>query len=258
MIHAEVRFKLGLTGADLRTTTLDLDAAVIGGASGPYGSRHLLQLGRHFDNYYDRRRVIPIWQTRGIYSRLPNFSENLKSHANDVVGQIGECSGALIMRRLIGLSTSEIEPLVVDANRKTPDFRVYLQSSAMQKMGLPQLPLPLPAEWPLESKSRPSHKDSRDGFYDALQQIATYWLLRSPQEPSVVGYGLIVVAFGNLSQINMHVVTPTQPSGIQGIQAIINDFHSQKYSRKRLTEFQKRFKKDSFEVGSFLQNCRES
>lgn len=255
MIQADVRFIVGRNGVVLGTTTLALDAAVIGGASGPYGSRHLLQLGRHFDHYYDRRRVLPIWQTRGIYSRLPNFSGDLKSHANDVVGQIGECSGALIMRRLIGLSTSEIEPLVVDANRKTPDFRVYMQPNALQQIGLPQLPLPLPAEWPLESKSRPSHSDSRDGFYEALQQIATYWLLRSPQEPSVVGYGLIAVAFDNLSQINMHVVMPAQPAGIQGIQAIINDFHSQKYSRKRLTAFQKKFTEGSFEVRSFLQDC---
>jgi hypothetical protein len=258
MLQADVQFILGRIGPVLNSTTLDLDAAVIGGASGPYGSRHLLQLGRHFDHYYDRRRVLPIWQTRGIYSRLPNFSGDLKSHANDVVGQIGECSGALIMRRIVGLSTSEIEPLVVDANRKTPDFRVYLQPNALQQIGLPQPPVPLPAEWPLESKSRPNHSDSRDGFYEALQQIATYWLLRSPQEPSVVGYGLIVVAFGNLSQINMHVVTPTQPSGIQGIQAIINDFHSQKYSRKRLTEFQKKFADGSYEVRNFLQDCQES
>jgi hypothetical protein len=258
MITATVQFIAGRNGAVLRTTTLDLDAAVIGGASGPYGSRHLLQLGRHFDHYYDRGRVLPIWQTRGIYSRLPNFNKDLKSHANDVVGQIGECSGALIMRRLVGLSTSEIEPLVVDANRKTPDFRVNLQPSALQQIGLPQLPVPLPTEWPLESKSRPSHSDSRDGFYEALQQIATYWLLRSPQEPSVVGYGLIAVAFGNLSQINMHVVIPMQPSGIQGIQAIINDFHSQEYSKKRLTQFQKKFADGSYEVRNFLQDCQES
>lgn len=258
MIQADVKFIVGRNGAVLRTTTLNLDAAVIGGASGPYGSRHLLQLGRHFDHYYDRRRVLPIWQTRGIYSRLPNFRGDLKSHANDVVAQIGECSGALIMRRLVGLSTSEIEPLVVDANRKTPDFRVYLQPNALQRMGFRQSSMPGTTEWPLESKSRPSHSDSRDGFYEALQQIATYWLLRSPQDPSVIGYGLIVVAFDNLSQINMHVVLPTQPAGVQGIREIINDFHSQKYSKKLVKEFQRKFIDGSFEVRNFLQDCQES
>ncbi len=255
MIQADVRFIVGRTGQVLNRTTLNLDASVVGGASGPYGTRHLLQLGRHFDHYYDRRRTLTIWQTHGIYSQLPNFNGDLKSHSNDVVGQIGECSGALIMRRIVGLSTSEIEPLVVDTNRKTPDFRVYLQASALLQMGFATLPITSPVEWPLESKSRPKDADSRKGFYEALQQVATFWLFRSPQEPSVVSYGLIAVAYDNLSQINVHVVMPAQSADIQ---AIINDFHSQKYSRKRLKEFQRKFADGAYEVRSFLQHCQES
>ncbi|MCF7962630.1 MAG: hypothetical protein K9M08_17970 [Pirellula sp.] len=159
------------------------------------------------------------------------------------------------MRRIVGLSTSEIEPLVVDANRKTPDFRVVMQANALQQIGLPTIPVPLPTEWPLESKSRPNDDDSRKGFYEALQQIATYWLLRSPQEPSVVGYGLIAVAFDNVSKINVHVVVPTQPNDIQDI---IDDFHAQKYSMKRLAEFQKFFKDGAYHVRHDLQECQES
>ncbi len=202
MLQATVNFIIGLDGSVIHSAVLHLDSAIVGGVSGPFGTRHLLQLGRHFDHYYDRRRVLPIWQTRGIYSRLPNFSGELKAHSNDVSAQIGECCAALIMRRILGLSTSEIEPLVVDSNRKTPDFRIHL-NPARHWLGL-VVPhnFQIPSEWPVEGKSRPKDQIPNQAFFEALQQIATYWLLRSPQEPSVVGYGMITVVLNDFRNIN--------------------------------------------------------
>ena len=236
MIRSNVRFILGLNGPELEVASLNLDAAVVGGASGPYGTRHLLQLGRHFDHYYDRRRRLPVWQTRGIYSSLPRVSADLKSHANDVSGQIGECCGALVMRRIVGLSTSEIEPLVVDGNRKTPDFRVFWNNASDYL--LPEMIAsspPLPIEWPLESKSRPAETTSLKGFYDGLQQIATYWLLRGPQLPGVIGFGLISVTYDKLNSIDQ-----------------------QRFTRTNLKRFQARFKRNMYEVSNLLAHCQES
>ncbi len=254
MIQAQVRFVLGLNGPELVNTTLDLDAVVVGGVCGPFGTRHLLQMGRHFDHYYDRLRRIPIWQTRGIYSGLPSFQNEFKAHSNDVKGQFGECLGALIMRRIIGLSTSEIEPLVVDANRKTPDFRVYWSNADVLLQGQSQLPQ-IPDEWPLECKATPNASSSRNGFFEGLPQIATYWLLRGPQMHNVVGFGLICVAHNDLKEFTVHVVVPDQQDRLQDI---INDFQSRRYTTKRLKEFQKKFSSDTFEVRTHLRNCEEA
>ena len=256
MSPSSVRFILGLNGPVLETASLNLNAAVVGGVSGPYGTRLLLQLGRYFDHYYDRRRSLPVWQSRGIYSSLPRAGVDVKSHANDVSGQIGECSGALIMRRIVGLSTSEIEPLVVDASRKTPDFRVFWNSAYDYLPPNLTTTFPsLPSEWPLESKSRPKEPNSKKGFHDALLQIATYWLLRGPQLPEVVGFGLICVAYDDLQKMDLHIIVPTQQSKIIDI---INDFRTQKYTKTRLKEFQAKFKRDTYEVRNFLADCQEN
>lgn len=254
MIRCNVRFVIGLNGPEVETAALNLDAAVVGGVSGPYGVRHLLQLGRHFDHYFDRRRTLPVWQTSGIYSSLPRVGVDVKSHANDISGQIGECLGALIMRRVVGLSTSQIEPLVVDANRKTPDFRVIWNNAPNYLP--PDLPSTVPTtpdEWPLESKARPKDLNPEKGFHEALPQLATYWLLRGIQRPDIVGFGLICVATDNMANITMHIVVPTQQDKITDV---ISDFHSQRYTKAKLKEFQAKFKKNSFEVRNYLAHCQ--
>jgi hypothetical protein len=252
VITADLKFRLGFSGQELHSSTINLSASAIGGVSGPYGTRHLLRMGQHFDHYYDRRRTIPIWEMRKIYSRLPNFKKGTKSHSNDVTGQIGECSGALIMRSIIGLSTRDLRPLIVDANRKTPDFCAYLNPRGSMLTSLLPTNLTLPNEWPLESKSTPGEANSKKGFYEALQQIATYWLLRGPQEPSVIGFGLISVAHAGMKKITLHVVVPTNAPRIT---EIINDLHRQPYSKDLLTEFQKKFKKPTFETRTYISDC---
>lgn len=253
MIHAQVKFVLGLNGPVLVNTTLSLDSVVVGGVCGPFGTRHLLQMGRHFDHYYDSLRQIPVWQTRGIYSGLPSFRREFKAHSNDVKGQFGECIGALIMRRIVGLSTSEIEPLVVDTNRKTPDFRVSWQNASLLLHEQSSL-LSIPTEWPLECKATPKESSSRKGFYAGLPQLATYWLLRGPQVQTVIGFGLICVGYNDLKDFTIHVVVPDQQNRIE---EIINDFQDRKYTRTRLKEYQKKFSSDTFEVRTHLRNCEE-
>ncbi|GAB5517200.1 hypothetical protein [Rhodopirellula baltica] len=254
MIRCNVRFVIGLNGPEVETAALNLDAAVVGGVSGPYGVRHLLQLGRHFDHYFDRRRTLPVWQVNGIYSSLPQVGVDVKSHSNDVSGQIGECFGALVMRRIVGLSTSQIEPLLVDANRKTPDFRVTWKNAAAYLP--PNLPATVPTppdEWPLESKARPKDLSSEKGFHEAMFQLATYWLLRGTQRPDIIGFGLICVATDSMANITMHIVIPTQQDNITDL---ISDFHSQRYTKAKLKEFQAKFRKNSFEVRNYLAHCQ--
>lgn len=254
MISTTVKFIVGLNGPVLVTTTLPLDSTIVGGVSGPYGTRHLLHLGRHFDHYYDRRRTLPVWQTRGIFSRLPRFAASTKAHSNDIKGQIGECLGALIMRRIVGLSTSEIEPLVVDSNKKTPDFRVYCQSKASELLtGQPTLPT-IPDEWPLECKATPIETDSRKGFYDGLEQIATFWLLRGFQVNNTIGFGFISVAYNNLQEVNVHVVLPLKQDQLK---QTIYDFHSRPFKSVHLRNYQRNFKTATSEVRTTLRNCIE-
>jgi hypothetical protein len=256
MQEVTVQFKLGLEGKELSKHVLQIDSSMIGGAGGLYGTQHILQLGRHFDHYYVRQKSFGIGKAIGIYSQAPQCKPCFKTHSSDIVGQIGECLGALIMRRLVGLSTLAIEPLVVQQNRKTPDFRVYLTSNQLSRIGIiPDDDISVsqfPDEWPLETKSRPQNKKTASTFYEALTQLANYWLLRGPQEENVIGYGFIAIVYDKLSRVDMHVVLPKQPDRIK---ELIETVHSMEYSEELVKDFQDKFKKKTAEVQSYLLHC---
>jgi hypothetical protein len=60
------------------------------------------------------------------------------------------------------------------------------------------------------------------------------------------------VAHAGMKKITLHVVVPTNAPRIT---EIINDLHRQPYSKDLLTEFQKKFKKPTFETRTYISDC---
>lgn len=246
MINCSVDFVLGLNGPTLHSITLPLNAATVGGACHTHGTLHILKMGRHFDHYYDGQVYVALNSAANIYSK-PVFSFHTKAKSREVKGQVGESIGSLVMR-YIGLSTSDLEPLLVDGNRKTPDFKVNWHSAGAL---LGNRVSTLPTEWPLECKSRPTQKTpTQEAFFAALPQLATYWLYRGVQAPKTIGFGLICVSYNSMMNATMHVILPKNKGQLD---KIIKD--TLEAPKNLLEDYQDQFTRPSDLVRDALSNC---
>lgn len=246
MLTCRVDFVLGMNGSSLYQTSIQLDAATVGGACRTHGTLHILRMGRHYDHYYESQVDLAVQSTIDIYSK-PVFSFHTKSKSLEVKGQIGESMGSLVMRH-IGLSTSDIEPLLVDGKRKTPDFKINWPNSALL---LGPVVSPLPTEWPLECKSRPSQKSpTQEAFFAALPQLASYWLYRGPQANDTIGFGMICVTYNEMRNATLHIILPKDKARLD---QLVDD--TRKDLKNSEEDYQSHFARSSPLVRDSLHNC---
>ncbi len=247
-MKCKVELVVGLNGTTLHTTSIDLDPATVGGACRTHGSLHILRMGRHYDHYYDARVDLSVRSTAEIYSK-PVFNFHTKAKSLEVKGQIGESVGSLLMRHVLGLSTSDIRPLLVDGNRKTPDFQIFWSGAEVFLKGRVT---PVPVEWPLECKSRPAQKSStQEAFFAALPQLATYWLYRGPYSTGSVGFGLICITYNEMRNASLHIVLPKDKTRLE---RLIADTHND--LENSVEGYAANFTSSTEFVRDVLHNCK--
>lgn len=213
----------GLNGSTHSVPPLVVTANEVGFAASQFGSQYILRMGLHFDRYVVSGYQ-PLWKANKDTYRTANpaASATGKSRATSVTGNIGESIAALVARRHFGSRLSDIEPIKAGTIR-APDFRIAFRPmvpTSFQSVVNSKLNIGF-SLWPVESKAAATDGGAKRQFKTALLQLGAYWYMRSPWEPNVVGYGVIMCLIyrGSKSQpqrqIRVHLITPNDQTKLQ-------------------------------------------
>lgn len=195
-----------------------LDSVRVNSISRLAGSYHVLEMGRHFDDYTGGAalpQLVPQKYFQNLQSSQVYAPLDRKLRAAGVTANIGEALGALVARKIMNRKLREVAHLTTKGkyrNRKAPDYLIQLGKTLPAALQIDAELTAInagPGWWPAESKAR--NRPSRRSLKDALAQIIAYWwsLLNGPAEKEI-GYGVIFhyLYAGTFPQIDIHILAP--------------------------------------------------
>lgn len=219
-------------GADApvrRVRRMQITTASLNGVSSFAGSYHILEMGRHFADYYarPRRLALPVSS-----SPIPSFPPNIpfvplkdKTRSPGVTANIGEALAGLIGRREFGLGPRRVVHIVpASGNVKCPDFMFRFDPvprsfyGMLRRGGYSSASLrAAPVWWPVEAKAR-GEDGEKDGFEKALIQLSAYWWKMAETQSNLteMGYGLIANCLADNAPpvIRVHLLIPKDQSRV--------------------------------------------
>jgi hypothetical protein len=160
------------------------------------GSYHILDMGRHFRDYFVSNTLLSFPPCAGLPLAHPYAELGHKSKATSVTGNTGEAVAGMVGRRLLDLNTNEIVHIKARGKMKSPDcmFRAGHRLPGVLAAGFPtSYGHPLPAWWPVEAKARGSPRETLRAIEkEAYVQLAAFWHAIRTTCPQDVGFGLAV------------------------------------------------------------------
>jgi len=186
-----VRIRLGLNGADTQLGRIRLNRRLIDTASQHFGAYHILEMGRHFDDYLI---AWPPPQLQMYYGPHLALRRTGKQRAPVITGNIGETVAGQVFRRKIGVPISRLRHIYPTSRFRTPDYlldcRVAIPPRIIACLNNPaNAPF---TRWPVESKAAATAGRITQSVRSALQQVASYWFNHRVTNAAVMGYGIIV------------------------------------------------------------------
>jgi hypothetical protein len=193
-----VNAQSGLTGTPRSVGSIILDTSAVQGVASWAGSYHIIDMGRHYQDYVLGSALPPLPQLAAIPASYPYERLGTKTRATGVTGNIGEGVAALFARRIMGLTLADIAHVKIRKpfkRRKVPDYLMRLNPFISPMVSVLRAAGPFsgaPEWWPVESKARCTDADAAGARRDALMQLAACWTELRVSDPSAVGFGLIV------------------------------------------------------------------
>jgi len=212
----------GLQGPSVQLGAIGLDVPSVGQTSSWAGSYHILQMGRHYDDYVLTGYTAQFPDIVGLPPAHPYERLTGKIRASGVSGNVGECVAALFARRYMRANIADVihirsrQPFV---RRKAPDYMMRL-NSLMPGPFAPIVPPGInwaqPELWPVESKARSTGAGAATARRDALAQLAAYWSLLASLRPIEVGYGIVVsFIYQPPREVRVQLFLPKDQSGLR-------------------------------------------
>jgi hypothetical protein len=216
--NVDVVIRQGMTAPDVPFGSIRLAKSDISTHSQHFGSNHILEMGRHFDEYVVAWLPTQIFSFAGIATvhRFPTIAG--KQRATSVLGNIGEVVAGITIRRKLRVGPTRICHLFPKSRQKTPDFlldcRIHTPQVLAQQMpaglGVPVSLLPL------EAKAGKTNGSINSSEEKALKQLASFWVHRHPFDNQVSGFGLIVsFNYGTDRLIRISLITPINPNAFR-------------------------------------------
>lgn len=211
-----VSVQLGLAGRTRHVGDLRLDTASVHATSTWSGSFHVLEMGRHYEDYVLSPREIRLPNLDTIPSTYPYERLATKIKTTGVTGNIGEAVAAIFARRVLGAplsAISHVRPKRSFRRRKAPDYLMKIGPLITPAIGWAlNAAGPVsggPEWWPVESKARSTQESTKSGRREALEQLAACWTIVMNRQPETVGYGLIVTfAYAPPREVRASFIAP--------------------------------------------------
>ena len=183
------------------------------GASTWAGSYHILEMGRHYQDYVLNGQMPSLTPLSVIPAACPYQRLTTKIRASGVTGNIGEVIASIFARRVLKADVADIAHLEIRGKRvKTPDYLMRIGTRlqpALSALNAAKLLSGGPDWWPVESKARASKTAASGARRDAFQQLVAYWSLLATSRQMGVGYGLIVTfTYQPLREVCVSVIVP--------------------------------------------------
>jgi hypothetical protein len=212
-VDVPVTVKVGTRGPEVGIGALTLDSTSVGATASWAGSYHILEMGRHYDDYVVSSRLlslpaIPSFPRAHPYQRLTG-----KIRAAGVTGNIGECVGALFARRILAAAPGDVahlQPSQPFQPVRTPDYLMRIGRLLPGPFLVPSSNPPSFPDWiPVESKARTTEAAANDAARDAIAQLAEHWR----RAPASAGYGLVVtLTYRDPRELTATLVLPRDPT----------------------------------------------
>jgi hypothetical protein len=218
-----VLLRRGLFGGEQPLNSVTLDPAVMNSISAYAGSYHILEMGRHFNDYVLSAAGLPTFpQCAGLPPAYPFLALSNKQRAAGVTGNIGEGVCGVVADAIFGMPFGDyihIKLKPAAGLRKTPDymFRLGPYLPAVWHAALGALPAPLPVWWPVESKARTTRGSVDTAVRsEALLQLASFWYSIRNSFPNAVGFGMTVgFAYETNPRVLINVFLPSNQAALQ-------------------------------------------
>jgi hypothetical protein len=191
---------------------LPISAADIETAGDYAGSTHILEMGRHFDDYTRDDWEAPTFPAINGLPTSPGMQQlKMKARSPGVTGNIGEGLAGIVARQTLACDVKDIAHLVVKSKQKTPDFLIR-HTNGIRSLLMSAMPglagRYLPAWWPLESKIR-SDGLNNGAVNEGLRQLGSLWCRMKEASLLDVGYGIVVCAgLQSPREIRIHFFLP--------------------------------------------------
>lgn len=193
-----VSIQLGLNGAVRSIGRIVLDPKSVEAAAAWCGSYSILYMGQHYDHYVITDKIAKMPKIPGFPTPHPYTFLTGKIRAGAVTGNIGEIVAGLFAARFLYApirSIAHINPNQRYRKRKSPDYMMEiggLLPGVFQPIMPSQPTINFPTWLPVESKARSTAGSATAARRAALSQLKTYWSLLCGNQPSVVGFGIVV------------------------------------------------------------------
>lgn len=181
------------------------------------GSYHVLEMGRHFDDYVENDHR-PLLITAPYLAQFPALLAHqpldIKMRSSGVTANIGEAIGALVARNSFDLSLREVVHLTTRSSHrgyKSPDYLFDFANGLPTWFNSePRLAAisNIPRWWPVESKARAGSPNQ--AIRDAFEQLCAYWW-SAAMSGVLPGFGIVINTLyaRNPAEIRVHVFVPT-------------------------------------------------
>jgi hypothetical protein len=200
---------------------LVLDSSSIHGTSAWAGSFHILEMGRHYQDYVMGATLPALPQLQAIPTAYPYQRLKTKIRATGVTANIGEAVAAVFTRRVLGAGVADIAHIELRrafGKRKTPDYLLRIGPLLFPALSALNAAGPLsggPEWWPAESKARSTETSAVSARRDAIEQLAVCWRLLRLSQPAAVGYGLVVTfVYQPPREVRATFIVPKTPQGL--------------------------------------------
>lgn len=234
-MNVPVSIQSGLKGAAQLVGNIVLDTAAIQNVASWAGSYHIIDMGRHYQDYVLGPALPSLPQLAAIPATYPYERLGTKMRATGVTGNIGEGVAALFARRVMRLTLGDIAHVKIRKpfkKRRVPDYLMRLGPSLPSKVSALKAAARFrscPEWWPVESKARATAEDADGARRDALFQLAACWAELRPFHPAAVGYGVIVTfSYKVPREVRATFITP-KTSTLSALSAVLNQDVPDKY-----------------------------
>lgn len=182
----QFRTRFPVSGASQVT----LDGTDVGNVSSFAGSCHIRDMENHFVDYILSPNNIPrLPGVPGFPTGVPFAWLATKERGTSVTGNIGEAVAAIVAQQVFRLKVTDIAHLKVKGG-KTPDYIMRFANTIQSQLGqyYPQVTVPPPDWWPVESKAANCDSQREAAIKRAFRQLAAYW----QKVPDSAGFGVVV------------------------------------------------------------------
>ena len=211
--------RLGLDGPQTSARRIRISPGNIDFAAGLYGTAHVLEMGRHYEDYVVTGHLPSMPLIPNLNVAHPRAMASCKSRASSITGNVGEVVAAVVAERCWRPNLQSVYHINSSRAHKTPDYIMRFEPTLPSDLLTVMPPNWVPPgfrDWPVESKAGETTGYTRSYTRRALLQIASYWYQRAGFEPAVVGYGLVVsLTYRSQRQITVNVIAPADQAGLQ-------------------------------------------